>query len=82
MNFDFATILAAAAPPAGGAAIGQVVIATAAATIVTAALLYLGLGHRSGRVQILQRLADHSRARLRPARLGRASRRPSPPSRC
>ena len=60
MNFDFAALLAAAAPPAGGAEIGQIVIATTAATIVTAALLFLGLGHRTGRVQILQRLADHS----------------------
>jgi hypothetical protein len=60
MNFDFATVFAAAARPAGGAEIGQIVIATTAATIVTAALLYLGLGHRSGRVKILQRLADHS----------------------
>ncbi|MFL5898555.1 MAG: hypothetical protein ACJ76D_08865 [Solirubrobacterales bacterium] len=51
--------LAAAAPPAGGAELGQIAIATVAATIVTAALLYLGLGHRSGRVRILQRLADH-----------------------
>jgi len=59
MNLDFAALLAAAAPPAGGAEIGQIVIATVAATIVTAALLYLGLGHRSGRVKILQRLADH-----------------------
>src|SRR3982751_6223055 len=59
MNFDFATLLTAAAPPAGGAEIAQIVIATTAATIVTAALLYLGLGHRSGRVKILQRLADH-----------------------
>ncbi|HWO47385.1 MAG TPA: hypothetical protein VNM41_04925, partial [Solirubrobacterales bacterium] len=60
MNFDFATILAAAAPPAGGAEIAQIVIATTAATIVTCALLYLGLGHRSGRVKVLQRLADQS----------------------
>ncbi|HET9199300.1 MAG TPA: hypothetical protein VFN92_13720 [Solirubrobacterales bacterium] len=60
MNLDLAALLAAAAPPAGGAEIGQIVIATTAATIVTAALLFLGLGHRSGRVQILQRLADHS----------------------
>jgi hypothetical protein len=60
MNFDFAALLAAAAPPAGGAEIGQIVIATAAATVITAALLFLGLGHRSGRVQILRRLADHS----------------------
>ncbi|HET9677997.1 MAG TPA: hypothetical protein VFP21_10910 [Solirubrobacterales bacterium] len=54
-----ATVFAAAAPPAGGAELGQIVIATVAATIVTCALLYLGLGHRSGRVKILQRLADH-----------------------
>jgi hypothetical protein len=61
MHINLATISAAAsAPPAGGAEIGQIVIATVAATIVTAALLYLGLGHRSGRTQIVQRLADHS----------------------
>jgi hypothetical protein len=60
MDLTLATVSAAAsAPPAGGAEIGQIVIATVAATIVTAALLYLGLGHRSGRTQILQRLADH-----------------------
>lgn len=59
MTSTFGTI-AAAAPPAGGAELGQIVIATVAATIVTAALLYLGLGHRSGRVKILQRLADHA----------------------
>jgi hypothetical protein len=58
MNFDFATNLAAAAPPAGGAEIAQIVIATTAATIVTFALLFLGLGHRTGRVKVLQRLAD------------------------
>jgi hypothetical protein len=62
MNF-FGTLLAAAAPPAGGAEIGQIVIATTAATIVTCALLYLGLGHRSGRVQFLQRLADFGERR-------------------
>jgi hypothetical protein len=60
MNFDFATLLAVAAPPAGGAEIAQIVIATTAATIVTCALLYLGLGHRSGQVRILQRIADAS----------------------
>ena len=58
MTSTFATL--AAAPPAGGAELGQIVIATVAATIVTCALLYLGLGHRSGRVTILQRLADRS----------------------
>jgi len=49
-----------AAPPAGGAALDQVVIATGAALILTAALLYFGLGHRSGRVPWLGRLAAFS----------------------
>jgi hypothetical protein len=47
----------AAAPPAGGAELGQIVIASAAAMALTAALLYLGFGHRSGRVATLGRLA-------------------------
>ncbi len=59
MSLPFGLLLAAASPPAAGAAIGQIAIATVAATIVTCALLYLGFGHRSGRAQILQRLADH-----------------------
>lgn len=50
----------AAAPPAGGAELGQIAIATVAAALVTSALLYLGLGHRSGRVQALGRLADRA----------------------
>jgi hypothetical protein len=55
------TLLAqAAAPPAGGAALDQVIIATAGAVLLTGALLYLGLGHRSGRVPYLGRLADFS----------------------
>jgi hypothetical protein len=58
MELNFGTLLAAAPPPAGGAEIGQIVIATVAATLVTCGLLFLGLGHRSGRTQILQRLAD------------------------
>ncbi len=48
------------APPAGGAAIGQVIIATAGAMVLTAALLYFGLGHRSGKVPYLGRLANFS----------------------
>lgn len=48
------------APPAGGAAIDQVVIATAAAMLLTGALLYFGLGHRSGKVPWLGRLAAFS----------------------
>ncbi len=45
------------APPAGGAELGQVLIASIAAIVITAALLYLGFGHRSGRVKLLDRLA-------------------------
>jgi hypothetical protein len=45
------------APPAGGAELGQVLIASLAAMVVTAALLYLGFGHRSGRVKLLERWA-------------------------
>jgi hypothetical protein len=59
MTSNLGALVAAAAPPAGGAELGQIVIATTAAMIVTCALLYLGLGHRSGRVKVLQRLADH-----------------------
>jgi hypothetical protein len=52
------TILAqAAAPPAGGAAVDQIILATAGALLLTGALLFLGLGHRSGRVPFLGRLA-------------------------
>ena len=47
----------ASAPPAGGAAIGQVIIATSFAIVMTIVLLILGLGHRSGRVTILGRVA-------------------------
>lgn len=46
---------AAGSPPAGGAAMGEVIIATSAAIVFTVALLVLGLGHRSGRVQALGR---------------------------
>jgi hypothetical protein len=58
----FSTLLAAVenAPPAGGAALDQVILATAAAVLLTAGLLYLGLGHRSGRVPYLGRLAAFS----------------------
>ncbi|MGB2712398.1 MAG: hypothetical protein WBC33_12890, partial [Conexibacter sp.] len=50
-------LLAAAAPPAGGAAIGQVLGVTLAVTLFTAALLALGLGHRSGRIAVLDRVS-------------------------
>ncbi len=53
-------IAQAASPPAGGAALDQVIVATGAATLLTVALLVLGLGHRSGRVSLLGRLAGFS----------------------
>src|SRR2546421_4116108 len=49
---------AASTPPARGAAIGQVIGATLGMTVVTAALLALVAGHRSGRVRFLGRAAD------------------------
>jgi len=48
---------AQAAPPAGGAALDQIVIATVAASLVSAALVYAGFSHRSGRFDGLRRLA-------------------------
>ncbi|GAC1438174.1 MAG: hypothetical protein NVSMB51_13620 [Solirubrobacteraceae bacterium] len=51
---------ASAAPPAGGAALGQIIGASAAATLLTVALLIFGLGHRSGRIRHLGRLAAFS----------------------
>ena len=51
-----AAAAAAAAAPAGGAAIDQIVIATVGATLLTGLLLYLGIGHRTGRSQILARI--------------------------
>jgi hypothetical protein len=55
------TIFLAAQPgsqPAGGAAIGEVILATSAALVLTAALLFFGIGHRSGKVALLGRFAD------------------------
>jgi hypothetical protein len=49
--------LFAASEPAGGAAVGQIVIATTGALVVTALLLWLGMGHRSGKVPWLGRFA-------------------------
>ena len=46
--------------PAGGAAIGEIVTATAGAGVVTTLLLVLGVGHRSGRINLLQRASDLS----------------------
>ena len=48
---------AAAAEPAGGAEATQVAIATAGAALGSTLLLGLAMGHRSGRVKILGRMA-------------------------
>src|SRR6478735_120642 len=53
-------VLLAQAKPAGGAALDQVAIATGAAGFVTAVLLWLGMGHRSGKVALLGRWARYS----------------------
>src|SRR3954447_8692017 len=53
-------MLSLAARPAGGAALDQVAVATGAAIVVMFALLYFGLGHRSGRVGALGRLGRFS----------------------
>jgi hypothetical protein len=52
--------LIAQAKPAGGAALDQVAIATGAAVVVTTVLLWLGMGHRSGKVALLGRLGAFS----------------------
>jgi hypothetical protein len=59
----FISTLAAAAAPAGGAALGQVAGMTAAVSLFTVALMWLGLGHRAGRVTVLRR-ASGALARL------------------
>ena len=52
------TTLLAAGEPAGGAAVDQVAIATGAALVLSAAIAWLGMGHRSGKVPYLGRAAD------------------------
>ncbi|MBC6462472.1 hypothetical protein HKK72_32125, partial [Actinomadura sp. HBU206391] len=52
--------LSAAQEPAGGASLDQVLIGSGAATLLTAGLLVLGFGHRSGRIPALARLAGWS----------------------
>ena len=53
-----ATPAQAASEPAGGAATGEIVIATLGAGILTTVLLAIGMGHRSGRLKVLGRVAD------------------------
>ncbi|RFU39259.1 hypothetical protein DZF91_23355, partial [Actinomadura logoneensis] len=57
LDHPAAAYLAQPDKPAGGAAIGQVLIASLAAAVLTAALLLLGWGHRSGRLDWLTRAA-------------------------
>jgi hypothetical protein len=52
------TLIFAASEPAGGAATADIVIATVGAMVLTALMLGLGMGHRSGRVKVLGRVAD------------------------
>lgn len=52
--------LAAETPSAGGAETLQILIATGGALVVTTALLVLGIGHRTGRIAALGRLATFS----------------------
>jgi hypothetical protein len=56
-------VFAASQPPAGGAALAEVIGASTAAGLLTALLLWLGFGHRSGRVDVLGRLAAHAERR-------------------
>lgn len=58
-------LLAVEAPSAGGAEAGQIAIVTVVAVVMTTALLVLGLGHRSGRIALLGRVAGFAERALR-----------------
>jgi hypothetical protein len=60
MTMSAFLLAAEGSEPAGGAAIAEVVGATAGAMVMTAVLLGLGIGHRSGRVHVLAKLAAFS----------------------
>src|SRR6266513_3884509 len=53
-------LAAAKSAPSGGAAIGQVIAATAGAIVATAAMLWIVVGHRSGRLAPMKRLVAFS----------------------
>src|SRR5687768_728956 len=61
MTSDLLTLAQADAAPAGGAEIFQVVVATGGALLLTAVLLVVGLGHRSGRIGLLRWADEISR---------------------
>ncbi len=52
------TALLAKAPPSGGAATGETIIATAGALVITGTMFAIVIGHRSGRIKFVQRLAE------------------------
>jgi len=56
--------LAAEAPSAGGAETAQVILVTAVAIVLTTSLLVLGLGHRTGRITVLARVAGFAERAL------------------
>ncbi len=56
--FSFAASTTVDSAPAGGAALDQVFGASAAALLATAALLYLGWAHRTGRTDLLRKVAN------------------------
>jgi hypothetical protein len=58
--FPHALLPIAESNPAGGAAIDQVAIATLGALAITALIVWLGMGHRSGRVKYLGRAAERA----------------------
>jgi len=58
MTLHAFTTLLAKASPSGGAATGETIIATAGALVITGAMFAIVAGHRSGRIQFVQRLSD------------------------
>ena len=46
--------------PAGGAELDQIIIATAGALLLTGVLLFLGVGHRTGRNRVLARIGSYA----------------------
>ena len=56
MPLNVLQMLASTTKPASGAAIGQVILATVGGLTLSAAVLALVLGHRSGRLQV----GDHA----------------------
>src|SRR5213592_4693770 len=60
MAGDLLLAATTAAKPAGGAATSEVIGATTGALIATSILFALVIGHRSGRITILKRLAERA----------------------